>query len=62
MHNLLYVVRRTIPVLYTLDGAVIYPQINRVELDTVANNPLLSVLFLGREDCFYDNADKMTGH
>jgi hypothetical protein len=43
-----YIVRRVIPVLYTLDGGLIYPQLNRVKSCVTATDTALSAQFLGR--------------
>jgi len=56
-----HIVRRTIPVLYTLDGAVIYPQLEEVNTNVTSTGTALSAQFLGRENCFYENTTSMTG-
>jgi hypothetical protein len=43
-----YIVRRVIPVLYTLDGGLIYPQLKGVNSSATSTDTALSAQFLGR--------------
>jgi tRNA(Ile)-lysidine synthase len=43
-----YIVRRAIPVLYTLDGGLIYPQLERVKPSVALTDIALTAQFLGR--------------
>ena len=43
-----YIVRRVIPVLYTLDGGLIYPQLKGVQSSVTSADTALSAQFLGR--------------
>ena len=43
-----YIVRRVIPVLYTLDGGLIYPQLEGVKSCVTSTDTALSAQFLGR--------------
>jgi hypothetical protein len=43
-----YIVRRVIPVLYTLDGGLIYPQLECMRSSVSSTDPVLSAQFLGR--------------
>ena len=43
-----YIVRRAIPVIITLDGAVFYPQLNGIDPMNTSTNIALSAQFLGR--------------